>query len=118
MGEPFLLSQIDTHKGYNGFGTRKISYNLMKTVGHETTVIGGARVSKTLFNNSSRIHYSHPGLKRLSEFSISLPEDPRTGRKLKANTSPHVWEHRRCSMKVQLLSLLFPQPNLWNRLNQ
>src|SRR5699024_10452962 len=40
----------------------------------------------------SNITYSHPGLQQLSEFSFMLPKDPRTNRKLGANTSPLVWE--------------------------
>lgn len=74
------------------FGTKNFSYNLIKTVGKDDIVIGEAQVTKKLSNIYSIIHYSHPGLKQLSEFSFSLPVNPRTGRKLEANTSPHVWE--------------------------
>ncbi len=79
-------------EGLTIFGTKNFSYNLMKTVGQDDIVIGEAQVTKSLSNSFSRINYSHPGLKQLSEFSFSLPEDPRTGRKLEANTSPNVWE--------------------------
>lgn len=74
------------------FGTKSLSYNLLKKVGSQDVVIGEAQVTKRLFSGLSNITYSHPGLQQLSEFSFSLPEDPRTNRKLEANTSPHVWE--------------------------
>lgn len=74
------------------FGTKSLTYNLLKKVGSEDVVIGEAQVTKRLFSSLSNITYSHPGLQQLSEFSFSLPEDPRTNRKLEANTSPHVWK--------------------------
>lgn len=74
------------------FGTKKFSYNLLRKVGYDDLVIGEAQVTKRLINPFSAIHYSHPGQKQLNEFSFTLPEDPRTGKKLVANTSPHVWE--------------------------
>jgi len=74
------------------FGTKNFSYNIVKTVGQDDVVIGEAQVTKKLSNSFSQINYSHPGLKQLSEFSFSLPEDPRTGGKLEANTSPNVWK--------------------------
>lgn len=74
------------------FGTKNITYNLLKKVGSEDVVIGEAQVTKRLVGDFSNIHYSHPGFQQLNEFSFSLPEDPRTKRKLDANTSPHVWE--------------------------
>lgn len=74
------------------FGTKSLTYNLIKKVGSEDVVIGEAQVTKRLFSGLSNITYSHPGLQQLSEFSFSLPEDPRTERKLEANASPHVWE--------------------------
>ncbi|MCC3355647.1 anti-sigma factor [Bacillus sp. REN16] len=73
------------------FGTKRLSYNLLKKVGIKDLVIGEAEVTKRLSSHYSNITYSHPGLQQLSEFSFSLPEDPRTNRKLDANTSPHVW---------------------------
>ncbi|KGR91085.1 hypothetical protein CD30_08385 [Ureibacillus massiliensis 4400831 = CIP 108448 = CCUG 49529] len=74
------------------FGTKSFSYNLLKKVGSEDLVIGEAQVTKRLFNDLSNITYSHPGLRQLSEFSFSLPENPGTNMKLEANPSPHVWE--------------------------
>jgi hypothetical protein len=74
------------------FGTKQLSYNLLKRVGIKDVVIGEAQVTKRLSNRYSNITYSHPGQQRLSDFSFSLPEDPRTNRKLEANTFPHVWE--------------------------
>jgi hypothetical protein len=74
------------------FGTKRLSYDLLKKVGLKDVVIGEAQVSKQLSSRLSNITYSHPGLQRLSEFSFSLPEDPRTNRKLQGNTSPHVWD--------------------------
>jgi len=74
------------------FGTKSLSYNLLKKVGSEDTVIGEAQVMKRISNGLSNITYSHPGRKRLSDFSFSLPEDPRSGTKLEANTSSNVWE--------------------------
>nr|WP_198044623.1 anti-sigma factor [Lysinibacillus timonensis] len=74
------------------FGTKNFSYNLTKIVGQEDFVIGKAEVTKSLSDSNSSIHYSHPGLDRLGQFSFSLPEDPRTGEKLEANTSRNVWE--------------------------
>lgn len=76
----------------NAFGTISLNYNLFKKVGSEDVVIGEAQVTKKLFAALSNITYSHPGLDKLSEFSFSLPEDPRTNKKLEANTSPYVWE--------------------------
>ncbi|WP_042220943.1 anti-sigma factor [Oceanobacillus manasiensis] len=76
----------------NAFGTKSFSYNLLKTVGSENKVVGEANVTKHLSSNLSRVTYSHPGLQQLSDFSFSLPEDPRTDKKLEANTSPNVWE--------------------------
>src|SRR5699024_1191438 len=60
--------------------------------GNEYAVIGDANVTKRLFNGLSNIVYSHPGMQQLSDFSFSLPEDPRTDKKLEANTSPNVWD--------------------------
>ncbi|WP_164669665.1 anti-sigma factor [Virgibacillus doumboii] len=74
------------------FGTKKLSYDLLKKVGSEDIVIGEAHVIKRLFSGLSHITYSHPGLQRLSNFSFSLPMDPRTDKKLEANTSPNVWD--------------------------
>lgn len=74
------------------FGTNHFSYDLMKTVGEKESVIGEARVTKKVSDAQSRIDYFLPGRKQLSEFSFSLPEDPRTGKKLTANTSSYVWE--------------------------
>lgn len=73
------------------FGTKKLSYNLIKKVGHDDKVIGQATLTKRIAGISS-ISFSHPGHKQLNDFSFSLPVDPRTDRKLKANTSPNVWE--------------------------
>lgn len=74
------------------FGTKSLSYNLLKKVGLKDIVVGEALVTKRLSSRLSNITYSHPGLQQLSEFSFSLPEDPRTNRKLEANIFPHVWE--------------------------
>lgn len=74
------------------FGTKSISYNLLKKVGSENLVIGEAQITKRLSSGLSIITYSHPGLQQLNDFSFSLPEDPRSDRKLEANTSSHVWE--------------------------
>jgi len=74
------------------FGTKTLSYNLLKKTGNEYAVIGDANVTKRLFNGLSNIVYSHPGMQQLSDFSFSLPEDPRTDKKLEANTSPNVWD--------------------------
>lgn len=57
-------------EGLTIFGTKNFSYNLMKTVGQDDIVIGEAQVTKSLSNSFSRINYSHPGLKQLSEFSF------------------------------------------------
>jgi len=76
----------------NAFGTKSVSYNLLRKVGSEDVVIGEANVTKRLFSGLSNITYSHPGLKQLNKFSFSLPEDPRTNKKLGANTSRHVWD--------------------------
>jgi hypothetical protein len=73
------------------FGTKKVSYNLIKKVGSDDKVIGQASVTKRITGPSS-ILFSHPGRKQLNDLSFSLPVDPRTKRKLKANTSPNVWE--------------------------
>ncbi|WP_186579578.1 hypothetical protein [Aquibacillus kalidii] len=62
------------------FGTKKLSYNLIKKVGHEDVVIGEAQINKRLFSSFSSINYSHPGQQQLSELSFSLPEDPRSGK--------------------------------------
>lgn len=74
------------------FGTKSLSYNLLKKVGSEDVVIGGAQVTKRILSDLSNITYSHPGLQRLSDFSFSLPVDPRSDRRLEANTSLNVWE--------------------------
>lgn len=73
------------------FGTKKISYNLIKKVGNDDKVIGKALVTKRLIN-ASTISFSHPGQQQLNEFSFSLPIDPRTGKKLEGNTWPNVWD--------------------------
>ena len=73
------------------FGTKKLSYNLIKKVGDEDKVIGDATVTKRLATPSS-IEFSHPGQSRLNEFSFSLPIDPRTNKKLTGNAWPNVWE--------------------------
>ncbi|WP_081412470.1 anti-sigma factor [Tuberibacillus calidus] len=74
------------------FGTKRFSYDLLKKVGSKDVVVGEAQVTKRLFSGVSHISYSHPGLKNLSDFSFSLPEDPRNHRKLEASPSPDVWE--------------------------
>ena len=74
------------------FGTKRLSYNLVKKVGLKDIVIGEAQVTKRLFNTFSAITYSHPGLQQLNELSFSLPEDPRTNKGLEAKTYPNVWE--------------------------
>lgn len=74
------------------FGTKNVTYNLTKTIGQERFVIGEAQISKRLLNSFSTIYYSHPGQTQLNEITFSLPEDPRTGNKLKGNASPNVWE--------------------------
>ncbi|SES62291.1 Sigma factor regulator N-terminal [Oceanobacillus limi] len=76
----------------SAFGTKSLSFDLLKKVGKEDLVIGEAQVTKKLSNRLSNIQYSHPGLQQLSEFSFSLPKDPRSDKKLEANTSPNVWE--------------------------
>ncbi len=73
------------------FGTKKLSYNLIKKVGDEDKVIGDATVTKRLATPSS-IEFSHPGQSQLNEFSFSLPIDPRTNKKLTGNAWPNVWE--------------------------
>lgn len=73
------------------FGTKKLSFNLMKKVGNDDKVIGKATVTQRL-TNPSPISFSHPGQRQLNEFSFSLPIDPHTGRKLEGNTWPNVWE--------------------------
>ncbi|UOQ84721.1 anti-sigma factor [Gracilibacillus salinarum] len=75
----------------SAFGTKSLSYNVLKKVGTEDLVIGEAQITKRLSSSYSTITYKYPGQKKLSEFSFSLPEDPRSGGKLKANTSPNVW---------------------------
>lgn len=73
------------------FGTKKLSYNLIKKVGNYDKVIGQAMVAKRLIGRST-IQLTHPGLKQVNEFSFSLPVDPRTDKQLEGNTWPNVWE--------------------------
>ena len=73
------------------FGTKKLSYNLIKKVGDDDKVIGDATVTRRLATPSS-IAFSHPGQSQLNEFSFSLPIDPRTNKKLTGNAWPNVWE--------------------------
>ncbi|WP_060206256.1 anti-sigma factor [Sporosarcina koreensis] len=73
------------------FGTKKLSYNLIKKVGNDDKVIGEANVTKRL-KNPSFISFSHPGKQQLNEFSFSLPIDPRNGKKLDGNAWPNVWD--------------------------
>lgn len=74
------------------FGTKDISYNLIKQVGLDEKVIGNAAFTTRLFKHPSNVTYSHPGYTQLSEFSFSLPIDPRSGQKLEGNDSLNVWE--------------------------
>lgn len=76
----------------SAFGTNRLTYNLQKRVGSEDLVIGEAHVTKRLFNGFSNIRYTHPGKETLSNFSFSLPVDPRTDRQLTGNSEPDVWK--------------------------
>lgn len=74
------------------FGSKDISYNLIKQVGEDEKLIGEASFTTRLFKDPSHLTISHPGYSRLSEFSFGLPEDPRTGKKLGGNAFSNVWE--------------------------
>ncbi|WP_341961056.1 anti-sigma factor [Planococcus maritimus] len=74
------------------FGTKRLSYPLVKKVGKSDIVIGTADVTKRISNSNSNINYKHPGKEHLNEFSFYYPEDPSSGKKLTANAEPNVWE--------------------------
>ena len=74
------------------FGTQIFRYNLVKMVGHEQVIVGDATMKKAVFNEFSSLKITHPGKEQLSSFSFSLPEDPRTGEKLFADSGQSdVW---------------------------
>lgn len=74
------------------FGTQTFRYNLVKMVGHEEVIVGDVTMKKAIFNPFSSLKITHPGKEQLSSFSFSLPEDPRTGEKLFANSGhADVW---------------------------
>lgn len=81
-----------TEEDVTVFGTKKISYPLVKRVGKSDIVIGTAEVTKRISNSNSYVEYKHPGKEHLNEFSFYYPEDPRRGKKLKAIAEPNVWE--------------------------
>ncbi|MCP2034513.1 hypothetical protein L1279_001500 [Planomicrobium sp. HSC-17F08] len=74
------------------FGTKRLSYPLVKKVGKADLVMGDAFITKKLSNTNSSIEYQHPGKEQLNDFSFSYPEDPLSGKKLLANPEPEVWE--------------------------
>ncbi|WP_158599108.1 anti sigma factor C-terminal domain-containing protein [Planococcus salinus] len=74
------------------FGTKNLSYPLVKKVGRADVVIGEADVTKHVFNSRSYVDYQLPGREQINEFSFSLPEDPRSGNQMTANPWPNVWE--------------------------
>ncbi|MGM9944366.1 MAG: anti sigma factor C-terminal domain-containing protein [Lysinibacillus sp.] len=74
------------------FGTQTFRYNLVKMVGHEEVIVGDVTMKKALFNPFSQLKITHLGKEQLSSFSFSLPEDPRTGEKLFADSGQSdVW---------------------------
>ncbi|WP_161787027.1 anti-sigma factor C-terminal domain-containing protein [Planococcus sp. CAU13] len=74
------------------FGTKKLSYTLIKKVGRSDTVVGEAEITKSIINHNSFIEYDLPAKGQYDGFSFSYLEDPRTARKLEANPQPGVWE--------------------------
>lgn len=79
-------------EGISLFGTTEISYPIFKKVGKADSVIGEAKVTKRLMDTNSSIEYHTPGKDQLNEFTFFYPEDPRDGKKLKANPEPDVWK--------------------------
>ena len=74
------------------FGTHTFRYNVVKMVGHEEVIVGDVTVKKALLNEFSQLKITHPSKEQLSTFSFSLPEDPRTGEKLFADSGQSdVW---------------------------
>ena len=74
------------------FGTQTFRYNLVKMVGHEEVIVGDVTMKKAMFNAFSQLNITHPGKEQLSTFTFSLPEDPRTGEKLFADSGQSgVW---------------------------
>lgn len=79
-----------TEESTNIFGTKKISYNLLKRVGNKDVVIGEANVTKKLFNWGSTIALTHPSYKDLNPFQFYLPSDQSV---IQTETSlPYVWK--------------------------
>lgn len=74
------------------FGTQTFRYNLVKMVGHEEVIVGDVTMKKAMLNQFSQLKITHPGKEQLSAFTFSLPEDPRTGEKLFADSGQaDVW---------------------------
>jgi hypothetical protein len=73
------------------FLTQKISYPVSKLVGKEYKTIGEMEISKTLLSTFSQkgIRYFTQNESDTSHFF--LPEHPKTGKKLTANSDPGVW---------------------------
>lgn len=74
------------------FGTKKLSYPLIKQVGKAKIVVGEAEVTKRFTNHNSAIQYNLPGKERVNDFSFFYPEDPDSGKELPASAQTGVWE--------------------------
>ncbi|PAE19640.1 hypothetical protein CHH80_15430 [Bacillus sp. 7504-2] len=72
------------------FLTQKISYPLFKTIGKEEKQVGEMNIRKSLLFSSRPL--DNVTIPEDNRFSLSLPEHPKTGDRLKANEDPRVWD--------------------------